>query len=245
MLDRAGKTVHQHVFYNGTCTNNVAEYEAVIAALKEALNRGCKEVVVHSDSMLIINQIAGRYKVRDAKLKGLNAKARALLAGFEKHDLLNVPRTNKGIVAVDRDLNLFLDGRAKKRIGIKKGNHKQNYKEIIMATQAKPSGVPPQAKEIYDEAGKLFEDNKFDEAIALYTKAIDEYSDYASAYFNRALSYALLSKYDEAKKDAKKVLELEPDKADAPYVMGDHKRVQAGQRRARSRVVREVAEERP
>ncbi len=89
-----------------------------------------------------------------------------------------------------------------------------------MATQAKPSGVPPQAKEIYDEAGKLFEDNKFDEAIALYTKAIGEYSDYASAYFNRALSYALMSKYSEARKDAEKVLELEPDKADAPYVMG-------------------------
>ncbi len=121
MLDRAGKMVHQHVFYNGTCTNNVAEYEGVIAALGEALKRGCKEVVVHSDSMLIINQIAGRYKVKDAKLKGLNAKAKALLAGFEKHDLLNVPRTNKGIVAVDRELNLFLDGRAKEKNRNKKG----------------------------------------------------------------------------------------------------------------------------
>lgn len=89
-----------------------------------------------------------------------------------------------------------------------------------MATQAKPQGVPPKAKEIYDEAGKFFEDNKFEEAIDLYTKAIEEYSDYASAYFNRALSYALMSKYDDARKDAEKVLELEPDKADAPYVMG-------------------------
>ena len=88
-----------------------------------------------------------------------------------------------------------------------------------MAQENKPS-VPPHAKELYDEAGKLFEDNKFDEAIDLYSKAIEEFEDYASAYFNRALSYALMSKYDEAKKDANKVLELEPDKADAPYVMG-------------------------
>lgn len=121
LLDSSSKVVHQHVFYNGTCTNNVAEYEAVIAALKEALARGYKEVVLHSDSKLIINQISGSYKVKDAKLKELNSKARSLLAGFEKHDLLNVPRTNKGIVAVDRELNLFLDGRGKEKNRNKKG----------------------------------------------------------------------------------------------------------------------------
>jgi transitional endoplasmic reticulum ATPase len=89
----------------------------------------------------------------------------------------------------------------------------------MAASETKPP-VPPHAKEVYDEAGKLFEENKFDEAIALYTEAIEAYPQYASAYFNRALSYALMSKYVEAKADADKVMELEPDKADAPYVMG-------------------------
>ena len=121
LLDNLSKVVHQHVFYNGTCTNNVAEYEGVIAALGEALKMGCDEAVLHSDSKLIVNQISGSYKVKDPKLKELNTKARSLLAGFKKHDLLNVPRTNKGIVAVDRELNIFLDGRAKEKNKNKKG----------------------------------------------------------------------------------------------------------------------------
>lgn len=79
---------------------------------------------------------------------------------------------------------------------------------------------PPEAKEIYDQAGKLFEENKFDEAIALYTQAIEKYEDYSSAYFNRALSYALQSQYEKATNDAMKVMGLEPQAPDAPYVMG-------------------------
>lgn len=81
-------------------------------------------------------------------------------------------------------------------------------------------GPSQAAKELYDKANGLFEANKFDEAIELYTEALKEDADYGSAYFNRALSYAILSKYDLAVKDAEKVMELEPESADAPYVMG-------------------------
>ena len=77
-----------------------------------------------------------------------------------------------------------------------------------------------QAKEFYDEAGKAFENNDFEKSIVLYTKSIDADPNYASAYFNRALSYAILSKYKEATRDAEKVLALEPESYDAPYVMG-------------------------
>ncbi len=76
------------------------------------------------------------------------------------------------------------------------------------------------AKDYYAKAGKLFEDNKFEEAIESYTKAIEADPSYTSAYFNRALSYAILSKYDDAVADAEKVLDMEPDSYDAPYVMG-------------------------
>jgi len=93
-----------------------------------------------------------------------------------------------------------------------------------MASQPKqPKKVndpPPSAKEIYDQAGKLFEENKFEEGIELYSQAIAEYEEYSSAYFNRALSYALISDYEKATKDAEKVMALEPDAPDAPYVMG-------------------------
>ncbi|MDE1873541.1 MAG: AAA family ATPase [Candidatus Micrarchaeota archaeon] len=79
---------------------------------------------------------------------------------------------------------------------------------------------PPEAKELYDQAGKLFEENKFDEAIELYSQAIEKYPEYSSAYFNRALSYALKSEYEKGINDAMRVMELEPNAADAPYVMG-------------------------
>lgn len=84
----------------------------------------------------------------------------------------------------------------------------------------KPGTNNPRAKEFYDEGGKLFEENKFDDAIERYTKAIEKDPDYASAYFNRALAFAILNKYENATKDANKVLSLEPDSCDAPYVMG-------------------------
>ncbi len=76
------------------------------------------------------------------------------------------------------------------------------------------------AKDLYTEAGKAFEQNEFEKAITLYTRAIREDPGYASAYFNRALSYAIVNKYAEATKDANKVLEMEPESYDAPYVMG-------------------------
>ncbi len=84
----------------------------------------------------------------------------------------------------------------------------------------KSDTINAKAKEIYKKAGALFEENKFDEAIAAYGEAIAEDPNYASAYFNRALAYAILNKYEEATRDAEKVLDIEPESYDAPYVMG-------------------------
>lgn len=110
LLDARNKLIAEDVFYNGICTNNVAEYKAVIAALNAALKFGAgAEIVLVSDSRLIISQLAGRYKVKDKKLKRLNAEARRLLEGFEKHSLLNVSRENVRIAKVDRKLNELLD----------------------------------------------------------------------------------------------------------------------------------------
>lgn len=91
----------------------------------------------------------------------------------------------------------------------------------MASSKGKPVNTPPpEAKALYDQAGKVFEENKFDEAIALYTQALEKYPDYSSAYFNRALSYALQSQYEKATNDAMKVMEQEPNAPDAPYVMG-------------------------
>lgn len=113
IMDTRHTPLYRHVFYNGRCTNNVAEYKAIIAALKKALGMGRDgtELVLASDSRLVINQLAGKYKVKDKELKKLNTAARSLLKKFEKYELLNVPRENRYVSGVDAELNTFLDGK--------------------------------------------------------------------------------------------------------------------------------------
>lgn len=86
--------------------------------------------------------------------------------------------------------------------------------------QKKPGTSNPQAKEYYTQAGAAFEENRFEDSIDLYSKAIELDPNYSSAYFNRALSYAIVNKYEEAERDAETVMDIEPDSYDAPYVMG-------------------------
>ncbi len=113
ILDATHKVLAHHAFANGTCTNNVAEYKAIIAALKKALDMGCDHVVLSSDSKLAINQLSENYKVKDKALKQLSSEAKVLLARFAKRELLNVPRENRYVSAVDKELNELLDADGK------------------------------------------------------------------------------------------------------------------------------------
>ena len=116
LMDSAHKLVFRHAFYNGICTNNVAEYTAVIAALKKALELFGKEsdVILVSDSSLVINQLSGRYKVKSQNIKALNKEAGELLGRFGSYKLLSVRRGNEHISRVDAELNALLDGKLKK-----------------------------------------------------------------------------------------------------------------------------------
>ena len=62
----------------GTATNNVAEYRALIAALEWARSHGHREVHVKSDSLLLVQQMLGNYKVKNPGLQPLSAMARLL-----------------------------------------------------------------------------------------------------------------------------------------------------------------------
>ena len=76
----------------GNGTNNRAEYEAAIAGLALALAMGAKSATLHGDSQLILRQLGGEYKVKDAKLKALHDQARALMAELGQVKLGWVPR---------------------------------------------------------------------------------------------------------------------------------------------------------
>ena len=68
----------------GIQTNNYAEYTGVILALEKATALGAREVDLVLDSMLIVEQLTGRWKVKHPAIRPLAARAQALLAGFER-----------------------------------------------------------------------------------------------------------------------------------------------------------------
>ncbi len=76
----------------GETTNNVAEYRALIAGLEAASETPARAVRVRGDSKLVIEQVAGRWKVKQEHLRPLHALARSLLAKYERVDLAHVRR---------------------------------------------------------------------------------------------------------------------------------------------------------
>jgi ribonuclease HI len=91
----------------GIQTNNVAEYTALVLALEEAHRLGAREIDLRLDSMLIVEQLHGRWRVRDVKLRPLWSAARTHLAAFDRWAARHEPRaTNR---AADALANLALD----------------------------------------------------------------------------------------------------------------------------------------
>jgi ribonuclease HI len=71
VLDARGERI-------GIATNNVAEYQALIAGLEKAVELGIDELEVVSDSELLVKQMQGEYRVKNETLRGLNDEANSL-----------------------------------------------------------------------------------------------------------------------------------------------------------------------
>lgn len=91
----------------GIATNNVAEYKALIAGLEAAQQFEPRSVRVRADSQLMIRQLEGRYRVKNAGLKPLYEAARSLLAQFDEVDLGHIPREQN--IDADALVNAALD----------------------------------------------------------------------------------------------------------------------------------------
>src|ERR1700686_3733497 len=81
--DESGRKVAALSEYLGHQTNNFAEYQGLIAALEYALQHGPKALKVISDSELLVRQIKGIYKVKNATLKDLHGRAKQLIAQLD------------------------------------------------------------------------------------------------------------------------------------------------------------------
>ncbi|MEK6917348.1 MAG: ribonuclease HI family protein [Nanoarchaeota archaeon] len=89
-------------------TNNIAEYEALIKALELASKLG-KEVTCFLDSELVVNQLLGKYKVKNPALLQLFLKVQKMQDKFDKINYAYVSRWNKYQLVVDEILNEEFD----------------------------------------------------------------------------------------------------------------------------------------
>ncbi len=104
------RTFHQ---YLGTATNNQAEYRALIEGLKAVKDWKPDKLEIYLDSKLVVEQLAGRWKVKEPDLKELHKQASELLQEFgDRATIQHVGREqNRG---ADKLVNLALDARVKK-----------------------------------------------------------------------------------------------------------------------------------
>jgi ribonuclease HI len=92
----------------GTATNNVAEYHGLIAALQWAADRDLTQLAVKGDSLLLIEQMRGNYKVKNEGLKPLHLKARMLVMQIGDVSFEHVRREQNR--EADRLSNVGMDG---------------------------------------------------------------------------------------------------------------------------------------
>jgi probable phosphoglycerate mutase len=100
VLDARGEAI-------GVATNNVAEYRALVAGLARALELGVSEVEVVSDSELVVKQMTGEYRVKNAALKELSLEAARLARQLGRVSYSAVRRHENELA--DRLVNEALD----------------------------------------------------------------------------------------------------------------------------------------
>ena len=75
------------------CTNNIAEYEALILRLRLLKELRAKKIIAHGDSELVIKQLSGEYAVKHPRLRVYRNNAIDFLNTFTKYELMFVPRS--------------------------------------------------------------------------------------------------------------------------------------------------------
>ena len=75
ITDPSGSAISSTTAPLGVATNNVAEYTAAVRGLQRAADLGGRDVILRADSLLLIRQLAGRYKVKNPRLRELHAES--------------------------------------------------------------------------------------------------------------------------------------------------------------------------
>jgi ribonuclease HI len=94
----------------GEATNNVAEYRALLLGIERAEALGATDLELIGDSELVVRQVRGDYRVKEASLRELHGRVKQALDAFEHWSIRNVPREENA--AADRIVNEVLDSAA-------------------------------------------------------------------------------------------------------------------------------------
>lgn len=114
LIGQDGRVLAERALYLGTATNNVAEYTGLILGLEEARRLGVNRLEVRMDSMLVVQQMRGLWKIKHPGLKPLALRAGALLAQFPDRSIEHVPREENALA--DALVNQSLDEAARARV---------------------------------------------------------------------------------------------------------------------------------
>lgn len=105
--DETGALIEELHGFLGVCTNNAAEYQALMAALRFAHQHGHRGIRIKSDSELLVKQMRGEYRVRNPGLQPLYRQATAIARQLERVTFEHVRRDLN--THADRLANLAMD----------------------------------------------------------------------------------------------------------------------------------------
>ena len=92
LYDEQGKLYKKSASYLGILTNNAAEYFALVFGLVEGLLAGAEVLHIYSDSLLLVKQFKGEYKIRDDHLRRLAQLIETLRKGFARIEIHHITR---------------------------------------------------------------------------------------------------------------------------------------------------------
>ena len=114
VMDDQENVLHEGGMYLGITTNNQAEYHGVRLGLEKALQMGAKHVDFRMDSLLIVNQMSGVYKIRSRDLWPIHERIRELVKEFDKVTFTHVRREFNQLA--DGMVNKILDAHAQNKV---------------------------------------------------------------------------------------------------------------------------------
>jgi ribonuclease HI len=114
IVDDKDTVVVEKGIYLGVTTNNQAEYQALKFGLEEALKLGAREIHVYMDSLLVINQMTGKFNIKNRDLWPIHEAIKTLAKKFSKLMFTHVPRELNQLA--DAQVNLCLDAEALKQV---------------------------------------------------------------------------------------------------------------------------------